>query len=131
MADDHEPLKIVVVDDSDYSRRVIVKTLEEEGFNVVGQTSSAEEAIKIVQSSKANLYIIDIVMPEVSGLELAKQISDFGMSIYMIMMSSLNNDNVIIESISSGAIDYLQKPFDSETLIRAVKKIEIELNKSA
>jgi two-component system chemotaxis response regulator CheY len=103
-------LKIMVVDDAELSRRETASILSEAGYNVVGLASSAEEALKLTISNPAHLYIVDVVMPEVSGIELAKRLSQALNNIYIIMMSSLNMENIIIESISSGAIDFLQKP---------------------
>ena len=77
----------------------------------------------------ANLYIIDIVMPEISGIELAKHISDQARrrNINIIMISSLKMEHIIVESISNGAIDFLQKPFEKEDLVRSVKKIVYQM----
>lgn len=121
----HDKIKILVVDDSDLSRRSIAEILESAGFNVVGQARSAEEAISISHTTKPNIFLIDIVMPEISGLELAKHFQEKNTGDrYIIMMSTLNVDSIVIESISNGAIDFLQKPFEAQDLIRTIEKIE-------
>lgn len=127
-ARNHDTLKILIVDDSDFNRRSMGDILTEEGFNVVGLAASAEEAIQLAYSTKANLIFVDIVMPEISGLDLTKHFQEKQQTStderFIIMMSSLNIESIVIESISNGAIDYLQKPFDREELIRSVEKIE-------
>lgn len=120
---------IFVVDDSDLSRKGIVEVLESHGFNVVGQASSAEEALKSPQAFHAKLFLIDVVMPDISGIELAKKLNEVMMGKRIIMMSSLQMENVVIEAISSGAIDFLYKPFEVEDLIKAVEKVDTELKK--
>ena len=121
----HDTLKILIVDDSDFNRKNMVEILTHEGFNVIGQASSAEEAIKIFHSAKPNLIFIDIVMPEISGFELTKHLQEKSSGEkFMIMMSSLNIESIVIESISNGATDFLQKPFERVDLIRAVEKVE-------
>lgn len=122
-------LKICIVDDSDHSRIAAAKILESAGFNVVGLASSAEEAMQVTGTSEVNLYLIDVVMPDASGIELAKVISDKNSKASIIMMSSLNMENIVLESISSGAIDFLSKPFNADELIKSVEKIELELSK--
>jgi len=118
-------LKILIVDDSNFNRRAMSDILTEEGFNVVGTAASAEEAIQVAHTAKPNLIFVDIVMPDISGLELTKHFQDKGAGEkYIIMMSSLNIESMIIESISQGAIDFLQKPFERDELIKAVEKIE-------
>lgn len=116
-------LNIVVVDDSEYSRKSVVEILESEGYNVVGTASNAEEAVQLSATVNANLWLIDVVMPDVSGIELSKLVSEKKMNVYIIMMSSLNMESIIIESISNGAIDFLQKPFDKKMLLSSVEKI--------
>lgn len=123
-----QDLKIAVVDDSGFSRRNIIEILEAEGFNIVGQARSAEEAMPISATTGANLFIIDIVMPQISGLELAEKLSEFAKKkIFIVMISSLKLQSLVIESISSGASDFLQKPFSPQDLIDTVEKIEIAL----
>lgn len=124
-ARNHEFVKILVVDDSDFNRRNMIDILSSEGFNVVGDARSAEDAIQVAHATKPSLIFIDIVMPEISGLELLKHFQDKGSSDrYVIMMSSLNIESMVIESISNGAVDFLQKPFSKDDLIKCVEKIE-------
>lgn len=121
----HQLLKILIVDDSTFNRRTMSDILTEEGFNVVGSAASAEEAIQIAHTAKPNLIFIDIVMPDISGLELTKHFQEKAQGEkFIIMMSSLNIESMVIESISQGATDFLQKPFDKSDLIKAVEKIE-------
>ena len=121
----HDKLKILIVDDSDFNRRAMIDILTYEGFNVIGQASSAEDAIQIAHSAKPNLIFIDIVMPEISGLELTKHLQEKSSGEkFIIMMSSLNIESIVIEAISKGATDFLQKPFEREDLIKAVEKVE-------
>ena len=68
-------------------------------------------------------------MPQRSGIELAKILSEKSLGTHIIMMSSLNIQQVVIESISSGALDFLPKPFSKEDLLKSVEKIDQELSK--
>ena len=122
-----DPLKIVVVEDSNLARKAIIDTLEHEGFEIVGEASSAEKDMSLLQSTGCNCLIIDIVMPDISGIELAQALSELKNKMTIIMMSSLKQEDIIIESIAVGAIDFLQKPFEKEVLIRSVKKAEQDL----
>ncbi len=121
----HDKLKILIVDDSEFNRKNMVEILTSEGFNIVGTAGSAEDAIQIAHATKANLIFIDVVMPDISGLELTKHFQEKQASDrFIIMMSSLNVESIVIEAISNGAIDFLQKPFERDDLIKAVEKIE-------
>ncbi len=119
----YQDFKIIVVDDSDFSRKTIVEILESEGFNVVGEANSAEKALQVALGTPCNLFILDIVMPDISGIELAKHLNEKFEDAKIIMVSSLKMENIIIESISNGAVDFISKPFDREELIRSVQKL--------
>ncbi|MCO4792987.1 MAG: response regulator [Bacteriovoracaceae bacterium] len=124
-----EKLRVVVVDDSEFSRQSTVEILNEDGFSVIGSFGSAEEVLSFLRTGEADLYLIDVVMPDMSGIELAKEVSGMLMETYIIMMSSLNTESIVIESISNGAIDFLPKPFEKEDLLNAVNKIVRDIEK--
>jgi len=125
----NQELKIAVIDDSEFSRKSIIEILENEGYDIVGQAGSAEEGLVLGGTTGANLFIIDVIMPERSGLEMAKVITEKSMNASIIMMSSLNMESIVIESISSGALDFLPKPFSPQDLLKAVEKIQNEKDK--
>jgi DNA-binding NarL/FixJ family response regulator len=124
-----QDIRIAVIDDSEFSRKSIVEILEGEGYNVVGTAGSAEEGLTLGAATGANLFIIDVIMPDRSGLEMAKVLSEKTMNASIIMVSSLNMESIVIESISSGALDFLPKPFMPDDLIKAVDKIIAEKEK--
>ena len=124
-------INIMVIDDSDLNRKSVVNILDEAGYNIAGEASNAEEAMKALGSVTCNIFIIDIVMPEVSGLDIAKKLTEILKDSNIIMMSSLTSEHIVIDSISSGAVDFLQKPFTKNDLLQSVEKVvsNINLNK--
>ena len=116
-------LRVLVVDDSDFSRNNIATMLEGTRYNVIGEAANASEAINILKDHKAHIAIVDVVMPDVSGIELADQLTDMFNSINIVMISSLAQENIIMDAISAGASDFLQKPFDKEILLSSLGKI--------
>lgn len=118
-----EKFRILIVDDSDFSRMNMVKMLSDEKYNIIGEASNAKEAISILNDRKAHLAILDVVMPDISGIELANHISENFKDTAIMMVSSLAGENIIIDSISAGASDYLQKPFKKDDFIASVEKI--------
>lgn len=121
--DAKEKYRVLIVDDSDFSRSNIANILDSDRYNIIGEAANAKEAISILSDRKAHLAIIDVVMPEVSGIELAEHISENFKHTAIIMISSLAQENIILDSISAGASDFLQKPFTKEDLLASVEKI--------
>lgn len=121
--DAESTFRVLVVDDSDFSRNSIKAMLEDSPFQVIGEAASAKDAFNILKDRKAHIAIVDIVMPEISGIELTEKLNSTFKDLYVIIISSLAQENIIMDSISAGASDFLQKPFEKETLLNSLEKV--------
>lgn len=130
MNENHAELNVVVVDDSDFSRTLIIKMLRDAGFNVVGDAASATQALQIISDKKPNVVITDIVMPEISGIELTENINKNFNDVYVIVISSLSQEHVVLEAIGAGAADFLSKPINQQQLIDSMEKIMVQVKKN-
>lgn len=115
--------RVVIVDDSDFSRSVISKMLSEEGIQVVGEAGSAESALPLIKDKKPDIVIADIVMPNVSGLELAEKIGTTFPDVSVVMISSLSQEHIVLDAIGAGASDFIAKPIQKQQLIDSIEKI--------
>lgn len=122
-------VKIVVVDDSDFSRTIIKKIVAEAGYQIVGEAPGAEAALKVINEKKPHIVITDIVMPDISGIELTEKINSNFDNIATIVISSLSQEHVILEAIGAGAADFISKPVQREQLIDSVEKIVAQIDK--
>lgn len=120
-------LKVVIVDDSDFSRSLIRKMLAEEGIQVVGEADGAEVALQVIKSKSPNVVITDIVMPDISGIELTEKINQNFDDIAVIVVSSLSQEHIVLEAIGAGASDFIAKPIQKQQLIDSLEKV-ISLN---
>lgn len=122
-------VKIIIVDDSDFSRSMISKMLTEDGFQVIGEAASAEAALPLIKDKRPDIVIADIVMPNVSGLELTEKISQNFQEVAVIIISSLSQEHIVLDAISAGASDFIAKPISKQQLIDSVEKIMAEKSK--
>lgn len=120
---DNGVLNIVVVDDSDFSRSMIITMLKEAEYNVVGEANSAESALQIISSKKPNVVITDIVMPDISGIELTEKVTKNYEGIAVIVISSLSQEHIVLDAIGAGASDFIPKPIQKQQLIDSLEKI--------
>jgi two-component system, chemotaxis family, chemotaxis protein CheY len=121
--------RLLVVDDSDYARAQMTALLTQAGFTVVGEAASAEDALRQVRDKKPHLVLMDIVMPQVSGIQLTEKIvTDFS-NVGVIMVSSLTHEQVVLESIAAGAVDFINKPINPQQLTESVEKFLTNLGK--
>lgn len=120
-------LNILIVDDSDFSRKVLSDMATKAGFNVVGEAENAQQAIDIASERKIDIAIIDVVMPEVSGIELTEVLCKNLRKLKVIMISSLAQENIVINSIYAGAVDFIQKPIAQDVLVHSLERIAEEI----
>ncbi len=119
---DKSIVNIVIIDDSDMSRLSIRDILSKEGFSVVADFKNPQEGIIFINSRKIDLVICDVVMPEMNGIEVTQELKSKSKGITVIMMSSLNEEHIIVDSISAGAVDFILKPFKKDHLLEIVNK---------
>jgi two-component system chemotaxis response regulator CheY len=129
MNENKSPLKILIVDDSDFSRSLIGRMVAQAGYFIVGEASGAEEALQLIKDKDPNVVITDIVMPEISGIELTEKINQSYSGIYVIVVSSLSQEHVVLEAISAGASDFIPKPIEKQQLIDSLAKIAQQIVK--
>jgi len=112
---------ILVVDDDERLRTLLKKYLEGEGFAVL-TAAGADEARKIIAEKKPDIMIVDVMMPEESGIDMVK---NFGkeIEIPVLMLTALGEAEDRIKGLENGADDYLTKPFEPRELSLRLKKL--------
>ena len=124
---ENSDINVLIVDDSGFSRKVLSEMVSTAGFNVVGEAENAQMAIDIASERKIDIAIVDVVMPDVSGIELTELLCKSLRKLKVIMISSLAQENIVINSISAGAIDFIQKPITEDVLVHSLEKITEEI----
>ncbi len=110
-------MKILLVDDAEDIRSYISNILENWGYTVE-IAKNGHEALKIIQQMDIQLVISDWIMPEMSGLQLCKELrsSDLGHYVYLIVLTGKSKSDDLVEGLSAGADDFISKPIHIEIL---------------
>lgn len=95
-------MKVLVVDDTEHVRDMLVQMLELDGFEVVGEAASGEEAISLAQSSDPNVIVMDYVMPDLDGLSAAKAIKQERPTQPIILYTAYLDANVESQARDAG-----------------------------
>jgi len=103
--------KVLIVDDSPDLRLVLSDVVTGEGHTVFAAASGAE-ALALVRSQVLDLVFLDIGLPDASGIELISSIQQLIPDVDVVMLTALNDARSAVESLKSGAVDYILKPFD-------------------
>lgn len=114
---------VLVVDDSIYMRSLIRTTLEEVGFEVVGEAPNGETAIDLALELNPELITLDNILPDMMGFEILKVLRDQNLESKIIMISAVGQQTVMNKGKELGASEYIVKPFNSEDLVSAVNRL--------
>jgi len=114
--------KILVVDDEPSIRKYLQTLLEVDGFAVDTVPSGKEALERIGNGERPDFVILDVLMPEIDGLETLRQLMQVDRSLNVIMLSCSNEVTTVVEAIRLGALDYLTKPYEKPELDAAFLK---------
>jgi len=113
--------KILIVDDERIVRESLFHWFEEEGY-VVDTAECGEAALKKFDKGKFDLFLLDMKMPGMSGLELLKKIKESDPGAIVILITAFASVPTAITALKDGAYDYITKPVDPDELAHLVKK---------
>lgn len=113
-------VRVVIAEDEAIIRLDLKETLEEEGYDVVGETGRGDKAVELVRELRPDLVILDIKMPGMDGLAAARIISAEKVC-GILILTAFSQREVIEEARDAGALAYLVKPFQKSDLIPAIE----------
>jgi two-component system, NarL family, response regulator NreC len=117
-------LRILIADDHPFMRTGLRHVLEEHSeFRIVGEASDGREAVEIAQKEKPDVAILDIGMPNLNGIEAARQICDSIPSTAIVILSMHSDEAYVLRALKAGARAYLLKQSAEADLIAAVKAV--------
>ena len=114
---------ILICDDAAFMRMMIKDILTKNGYNIAGEAENGQKAVEKYAELKPDLVLMDITMPEMDGIEALKRIKAADPNASVIMCSAMGQQAMVIESIQSGAKDFIVKPFQADRVIEAVQKV--------
>jgi AmiR/NasT family two-component response regulator len=120
-----EALRVIVAEDEALIRMDVVATLQEAGFEVVGEAGDGEEAVKLAIELMPDLMIMDIKMPKLDGISAAEKISEH--KIPVVLLTAFSQADLVKRAADAGAMAYVTKPFKPSDLLPA---IQIALSRS-
>ena len=113
-------VRVVIAEDEAIVRLDLKEIMEEEGYEVVGETGRGDEAVELVRQHRPDIAILDIKMPGMDGLTAAREISSERLSAVLILTAFSQRD-LIEQARNAGALAYLVKPFQKSELLPAIE----------
>lgn len=115
--------KILIVDDSITSRKILKGILTENGHEVIGEAINGQEAISKYKELRPDVTTMDITMPVMDGLEALKEIMEIDKNAKVVMVTAAGQKTKMVDAVKYGAVEFLTKPFEADQIIDIINKV--------
>lgn len=114
---------VLVCDDAIFMRTMISDILTQAGYEVVGEAETGAQAVERYKQLKPELVTMDIVMPDMGGIDAVREIMRLDPAAKILMCSAMGQQALVIEAIQAGAKDFVVKPFQPSRVLEAVQRV--------
>lgn len=114
---------VLVCDDAIFMRTMIGDILNQAGFEIIGEAESGLQAVQKYRELKPDLVTMDIVMPDMGGIEAVREICKQDPDAKILMCSAMGQQALVVEAIQAGAKDFVVKPFQPSRVLEAVQRV--------
>ena len=115
--------RALVCDDSLLMRKLVIDSLTEDGWTIVGEAQNGKEAVEMYKSLTPDVVTMDIVMPEHDGIYGLEHIIEYDPEAKVVVVSALNQTSLVAEAVRKGAQDFIVKPFLPEHLQETMRRL--------
>ena len=115
--------RVLVCDDALFMRTLVGDILQQAGFEVCGEAETGAQAVAQYKALKPDLVTMDIVMPDMGGIDAVRQITSFDPAAKVVMCSAMGQQALVNEALQAGASDFVVKPFQPNRVIEAVQRV--------
>ncbi len=123
---ENKKVSVLAVDDSRTMLAMIAAQLKGSDFEIVATASSGPEALEKYQQVKPELVLLDIVMPEVTGIDTLERLLQADTGARVVMVSSAGTEDTVRDCLKKGAKSFLQKPLQKEGLLNILRNVCLE-----
>lgn len=115
-------IRMIVADDAPFIREIVRHVAESNDIELVAEATDGNEAVTLAMKHKPDVVLLDIIMPNKSGIEAAKEIAKLDPSIKLIAFSTADQDTLVTRALEAGCCSYVVKPFKAEELVKAIRE---------
>ena len=115
---------VLIVDDAVFMRNILRAIIKDKGYTVVAEAASGIEAMRILHDQNPDIVILDIILPDVNGLDLLDSILKIRPQAKVVICSSIGQEPIIKKALDHGAKAFIQKPFTPERVLNVLENLE-------
>ena len=116
-------VRVLVVDDAVFMRHMVKTILKGMGWEIVGEACDGVEACEKYKELKPDVVTMDVVMPNMGGIDALKTIRASDPEAKVVMISAIDQREPLMEALKLGAVDYVVKPFEKERVVEAMQRV--------
>ncbi len=114
---------VLICDDAIFMRTMLGDILSQAGFEIVGEAETGAQAVQKYDELKPDLVTMDIVMPDMGGIDAVRTITQRDPTARVLMCSAMGQQALVVEAIQAGARDFVVKPFQPSRVLEAVQRV--------
>ncbi len=114
---------VLVVDDVAFIRKTLIDILSKAHYQVVGEAENGLEAIEKFSKLRPDVVTMDVVMPQMSGIEATRKIVKKDKDAKVVVITAMGHESLIAEAINAGARDYILKPFSTADILKTLEHV--------
>ncbi len=114
---------VLICDDAIFMRTMVGDILQQAGFEIVGEAETGVQAVEKYRQLRPDLVTMDIVMPDMGGIDAVREITKFDPQAKVLMCSAMGQQALVVEAIQAGAKDFVVKPFQPSRVLEAVQRV--------
>ena len=114
---------VLICDDAIFMRTLVAEILQQAGFEVVGEAETGVQAVEKYKLLRPDLVTMDIVMPDLGGIDAVREITTYDPDARVLMCSAMGQQALVVEAIQAGAKDFVVKPFQTSRVLEAVERV--------
>lgn len=118
--------RILIVDDASFMRMMLRNILTSHGYEIIGEAENGILAVEAYQRLKPDIMLIDLIMPEMGGIEAVRKVMEVDSNAKIIICSAMGQQALVVEAMQAGARDFIIKPFQPTSVVEAIQKVEHE-----
>lgn len=115
--------RVLIVDDASVVRLLIKKALKQDNFEIVGEAANGVDALAKYKELKPDIVTMDITMPEADGIQATKDIVAFDKDAKIVMLSGIDQKEMLWQAIKAGAASYIVKPFENARILSTLNEV--------
>lgn len=115
--------RVLICDDAMFMRAMMTSVLEQAGYEIAGEAENGLEAIERYKSLKPDLVTMDIIMPDMGGIDAVREIVSSDPEARILMLSALGQQRLVDEAIQAGAKEFVIKPLQPERVLSAMERL--------